>query len=52
MNPEIKLETVIEELRDCLTEVKLYTLWETVGYFQHKNNPEVDSEEKQQSFSN
>ena len=50
MNPETKLETVIEELRDSSTEVKLYTLWDTVGYFQLKNDPEVDSEENLQAF--
>ena len=44
MNPEAKLQTVIEELRDSSTEVKLYTLWDTIGYFQLKNDPEVDSE--------
>ena len=48
MNPETKLETVIEELRDSSTEVKLYTLWDTIGYFQLKNDPEVDSEESLQ----
>ena len=51
MNPETKLETVIEELRDSSTEVKLYTLWDTVGYFQLKNDPEVDSEENFQAFN-
>ena len=51
MNPETKLETVIEELRDSSTEVKLYTLWDTVGYFQLKNDPEVDSEENLQAFN-
>ena len=51
MNPETKLETVIEELRDSSTEVKLYTLWDTIGYFQLKNDPEVDSEENLQAFN-
>ena len=50
MNPETKLETVIEELRDSSTEVKLYTLWEADGYIQLKNDPEVDSEESLQSI--
>ena len=50
MNPETKLETVIEELRGNSTEVKLYTLWEADGYIQLKNDPEVDSEENLQSF--
>ena len=50
MNPETKLETVIEMLRDSSTEVKLYTLWDTEGYFQLKNDPEVDSEENLQAF--
>ena len=50
MDPETKLETVIEKLRDSSTEVKLYTLWDTVGYFQLKNDPEVDSEENLQAF--
>ena len=50
MNPETRLETVIEELRDSLTEVKLYTLWEADGYTQLKNDPEVDSEENLQAF--
>ena len=44
MNPETKLQTVIEELRDSSTEVKLYKLWEADGYTQLKNNPEVESE--------
>ena len=51
MNPETKLETVIEELRGNSTEVKLYTLWEADGYIQLKNDPEVDSEENLQSFN-
>ena len=34
MNPETKLETVIEKLKDNSTEVKLYTLWEADGYIQ------------------
>jgi hypothetical protein len=42
MNPETKLETVIEELRDSSTDVKLYTLWEADGYIQLKNDPEID----------
>jgi len=50
MNPETKLQTVIEELRDSSTEVKLYTLWEADGYTQLKNDPEVDSEESLQSI--
>ena len=50
MDPETKLETVIEKLRDSSTEVNLYTLWDTVGYFQLKNDPEVDSEENLQAF--
>ena len=50
MDPETKLETVIEMLRDSSTEVKLYTLWDTEGYFQLKNDPEVDSEENLQAF--
>ena len=50
MNPETKLETVIEELRVSSTEVKLYTLWEADGYIQLKNDPEVDSEESFQSI--
>ena len=50
MNPETKLETVIEMLRDSSTEIKLYTLWEADGYIQLKNDPEVDSEESLQSF--
>ena len=48
MNPETKLETVIENLKDISTEVKLYTLWDTEGCFQLKNDPEVDSEENLQ----
>ena len=51
MNPETKLETVIEELRVSSTEVKLYTLWEADGYIQLKNDPEVDSEENLQAFN-
>ena len=50
MNPETKLETVIEELRDSSTEVKLYTLWEADGYTQLKNDSEVCSEESLQSI--
>ena len=50
MNPETKLETVIEKLKDISTEVKLYTLWEVDGYIQLKNDPEVDSEESLQSI--
>ena len=51
MNPETKLQTVIDMLRDSSTEVKLYTLWDTIGYFQLKNDPEVDSEENLQAFN-
>ena len=51
MNPETKLETVIKELRDSSTEVKLYTLWEADGYIQLKNDPEVDSEDNLESFN-
>lgn len=50
MNPETKLETVIDELRDSSTEVKLYTLWEADGYTQLKNDSEVCSEESLQSI--
>ena len=51
MNQKTKLETVIEELRDSSTEVKLYTLWDTLGYFQIKNDPKVDSEENLQALN-